>query len=165
MRITADAVRYVTTNTFYSARPNAIQVNERRFLGYFGCNPPTVARIWNIVDSRLEELSDASMILWLLTTLYFFRHYPTTTLLASKVDKDEEVVRVNLWIWVDYLQTLDLVCEFLGEPRYSADRAYEQLIHETANDPTQRHILEHHIRWWNDHGPPADQMGEQADAE
>ena len=170
MKITAEAVSYVAGN-FYSLRPGPPDagVNRRRFASHFGCTAYVAAKIWNFIDSRLEELSDASNIIWLLATLYFFRHYPTTSVLAAKVDKDEEVVRVNLWIWVDYLQTVDLVCDLLMEPRYNPGEAYDILIHDTANDPTQQHLLDHYVMpgviWWNEHAPAPDSVGEQTDEE
>ena len=84
----------------------------RQFASFFGCTPAVAAAIWNRIEKKDEIDVDPNFtptkLLW---TLLFLKTYLSETVLATLCRGcTEKTLRKWVWIGIDILGDLDLVC-------------------------------------------------------
>ncbi|CAB9519649.1 unknown protein [Seminavis robusta] len=83
---------------------------QRTFRGCFGVCPELAAELWNMLDDA-DPMSDIRWVTYFLATLMFLRTYTVTAVLAMIFMKDEKTIRHWVWVFIEKIATLDLVCD------------------------------------------------------
>ena len=85
----------------------------RQFASFFGCTPAVAAALWNRIEKKKDEIDvdpnfTPAKLLW---TLLFLKTYLSETVLATLCRGcTEKTLRKWVWIGIDILGDLDLVC-------------------------------------------------------
>ena len=126
-------------------------VQSNRFKAIFGLSLINCVLLWDLCDWE-DPLDDIKELPYFLLTLFFMRHYPTTSVMAFIIQREPNTVTYWIWLWMGRLAAL-------SDNLVSRVRPFT--IYLKINKPVfaAAHIINN--RQHIDFNSDLDQMGEQ----
>ena len=116
MKIKEEDVKVQVERTFGLLRPPtgiSSYFYVRKFTANFGCIPSIVVLLWDRINEMIEPLLHFNHLQWFLSALFFLNTYPTMSVLANSLGKNEDTVRKWVWHYIDLLARLPFVSQYL----------------------------------------------------